>query len=283
MTNSNGNGNGNGLSAGGSAPMSAAQFAAYIERRLSLEDTIEVLGREEMQLRLRVDGAEVDAELDDFYSAYARDPSQLDTIVRNFVVATLGLAPDRDTSDYAALADRIYPMLKPIELLVTVRERKLPMLAYRDFLAQLIVTYVIDEQRSVAFINEDHLERWGVDVTDVHEQAITNLRRRTHEQVDYVTAGEDEQRLFIFNSGDGYDATRLLLSDVLATWASALPGNLVIGIPNRDFLIGFSDADPEILERVALQIQADAAGREYGLTEQLFTLASGEIREYNWE
>jgi uncharacterized protein YtpQ (UPF0354 family) len=283
MTNSNGNGNGNGLSAGGSAPMSAAQFAAYIERRLSLEDTIEVLGREEMQLRLRVDGAEVDAELDDFYSAYARDPSQLDTIVRNFVVATLGLAPDRDTSDYAALADRIYPMLKPIELLVTVRERKLPMLAYRDFLAQLIVTYVIDEQRSVAFINEDHLERWGVDLTDIHEQAITNLRRRTHEQVDYVTAGEDEQRLFIFNSGDGYDATRLLLSDVLATWASALPGNLVIGIPNRDFLIGFSDADPEILERVALQIQADAAGREYGLTEQLFTLASGEIREYNWE
>jgi uncharacterized protein YtpQ (UPF0354 family) len=281
MTNSNGNGNG--LSAGGSAPMSAAQFAAYIERRLSLEDRIEVLGREEMQLRLRVDGAEVDAELDDFYSAYARDPSQLDTIVRNFVVATLGLAPDRDTRDYAALADRIYPMLKPIELLVTVRERKLPMLVYRDFLAQLIVTYVIDERRSVAFINEDHLERWGVDVTDVHEQAITNLRRRTHEQVDYVTTGEGEQRLFIFNSGDGYDATRLLLSDVLATWASGLPGNLVIGIPNRDFLIGLSDADPEILERVALQIQADAAGREYGLTEQLFTLASGEIREYNWE
>jgi hypothetical protein len=62
-----------------------------------------------------------------------------------------------------------------------------------------------------------------------------------------------------------------------------LPGNLVIGIPNRDFLIGFSDANPEILEQIAQQIQADAVGREYGLTEQLFTLESGQVREYEWE
>jgi uncharacterized protein YtpQ (UPF0354 family) len=279
----NSNGNGHSADGGAPGPMSAAQFGAYIERRLSLEDAIEVLGREGMQLRLRVNGVETTAGLSNFYKAYARDPSEIDTIARNFVAATLGLAPDREVSDFTELADRIYPMLKPIELLVTVRERRLPMLAYREFLAQLIVTYVIDEQRSVTFINDDHLERWGVGQTDIHEQAIANLRRRTHERVDYVTAGEGDQRLYIFNSGDGYDATRLLLGDVLATWAQALPGNLVIGIPNRDFLIGFSDANPEILEQIAQQIQADAAGREYGLTEQLFTLESGQVREYEWE
>ncbi|HET9223097.1 MAG TPA: DUF1444 family protein, partial [Roseiflexaceae bacterium] len=276
---SNSNGNGHSADGGAPSPMSAAQFAAYIERRLSLEDAIEVLGRQEMQLRLRAHGAEMTADLSSFYNVYARDPSEIDTVVRNFVATTLGLAPDRESSDFAELADRIYPMLKPIELLVTVRERKLPMLAYREFLAQLIITYVIDEQRSVTFINDDHLERWGVALVDVHEQAISNLRIRTLERVDYVTAGEGEQRLYIFNSGDGYDATRLLLGDVLATWARALPGNLVIGIPNRDFLIGFSDANPEILERIAQQIQADSAGREYGLTEQLFTLESGQVRE----
>jgi uncharacterized protein YtpQ (UPF0354 family) len=263
--------------------MSAAQFTHYIERRLSLEDAIEVLGREELELRLRVNGAETIADLHNFYTTYLRAPSDLDTIVRNFVVTTLGLVPNRDVSDFAELADRIYPMLKPIELLVTVRERKLPMLVYREFLAGLMITYVIDEGRSVAFINDDHLERWGVSIAEIHQQASDNLRRRTHEQVDYTTAGEGDQRLFIFNSGDGYDATRLLLSDVLATWARLLPGNLVIGIPNRDFLIGFSDANPEILERIAQQIQADAAGREHGLTEQLFTLEAGEIREYVWE
>jgi uncharacterized protein YtpQ (UPF0354 family) len=279
------NGSGNSHAPSGDKPpaMSAEQFAAYMERRLILEEAIEVLGRDGMQLRLRVRDADRTIDLDDFYSAYARDPAELDTIARNFVLAALGVAPSREVADFAALADRIYPMLKPIALLATVRERSLPMLAYREFLADLIVTYVVDEQRSVAFINEDHLERWSVSVQDVHEQAIENLRRRTLDQVDYVTAGEGEQRIFIFNSGDGYDATRLLLADLLATWARDLPGNLVIGIPNRDFLIGFSDANPEILERIAQQVQSDATGREHGITDQLFTLVAGEVREYVWE
>jgi len=282
MTNGNGNGrhtNGDGAA----ATMSSTQFAAYMEKRLSIEEAIEVLGRDGMQLRLRVGGADLTADLDNFYGAYARDPAQLDTIVRNFVSATLGLTPSREVSDFATLADQVYPMLKPIALLATVRERALPMLAYREFLADLIITYVIDEQRSVAFINEDHLDRWGVDVQEIHARAIANLRRRTHEQVDYVVAGEGEQRIFIFNSGDGYDATRLLLSDVLAAWARELPAHLVIGIPNRDFLIGFSDANPEILQRIAQQIQADSVGREYGITDQLFTLDAGGVREYEWE
>jgi uncharacterized protein YtpQ (UPF0354 family) len=276
--------NGNGHSGnGGSALMSAVQFTAYMEKRLTLEDAIEVLGREGTRLRLRAGGAEMTADLGNFYAAYTRDPAQLDIIVRNFVMATLGITPDREVSDFTQLADRIFPMLKPIALLATVRERSLPMLAYREFLADLIVAYVIDEQRSVAFINEDHLDRWGMGLHDLHERAIENLRQRTLQQVDYVTAGEGEQRIFIFNSGDGYDATRLLLTDVLAGWARELPGQLVIGIPNRDFLIAFSDTNPEILQGIAQQVQADAAAREYGVTDQLFTLIAGEVREYAWE
>jgi uncharacterized protein YtpQ (UPF0354 family) len=279
MTNGNGHSN-----AGDARPlMSAAQFAASMEKRLTLEDTIEVLGRDGMQLRLRARGAETAIDLGNFYQAYARDPAQLDTIVRNFVLAALGLAPNREVSAFAALADRVCPMLKPIALLETVRARQLPMLAYREFLADLIITYVIDEPQSVAYINEDHLERWGIDIQELHQRAIENLRRRTLQQIDYVTAGEGEQRLFIYNSGDGYDASRLLLAELLAGWAGDLPGHLVIGIPNRDFLIGFSDANPDILGRIAQQVQADAAGREHGVTDQLFTLTGGEVREYVWD
>ena len=278
--------NGNGHHTNGEAlptTMNAGQFAIYIEKRLSIEDAIEVLERDGMRLRLRVNEVELTADLVNFYSAYARDPAQLDIIVSNFISATLGLTPAREISDFAALASKIYPMLKPIALLVTVRERGLPMLAYREFLADLIITYVIDEERSVAYINEDHLDRWSVDTQEIHKHAIANLRRRTNEQVDYVVTGAGEQRIFIFNSGDGYDATRLLLADVLMAWARELPGQLVIGVPNRDFMIGFSDANPDILQRIAQQVQADAAAREYGITDQLFTLNAGEIREYEWE
>jgi uncharacterized protein YtpQ (UPF0354 family) len=283
MTNGNGRSNGHRGGDGVAVPMTAEQFAAYMEKRLTLYDEIELLDREGLELRLRANGADIAADLSNFYSAYVRDPAQLDVVVQTFVRAMLGIQPDRSSSDYAELAARVYPMLKPLDMLVEVRERKLPMLAYREFLADLMIAYVIDEERSVAYINEDHLERWNISVQDLHERALENLRRRTDAGVRYTTVGEGEQRLFIFNSGDGYDATRLLLAEVLASWARELPGNLVVGIPNRDFLIAFSDANPEILRGVAHQVQADAAQREYGLTEQLFTLADGVLKEYVWE
>jgi uncharacterized protein YtpQ (UPF0354 family) len=263
--------------------MTAEQFGTYMERRLTLYDEVELLDREGMELRLRVNGADVAADLGNFYMAYKRDPAQIDVVVQTFARTLLGIQPDRDINNYAELAGRVYPILKPIEMLAEVRERKLPMLAYREFLADLMITYVIDEEHSFAYINEDHLDRWKVSVEDLHRQAIENLRRRTDDRVTYTAVGAGEQRLFIFNSGDGYDATRLLLSDVLADWAREVPGRLVIGIPNRDFLIAFSDANSEVLRGVAAQVQSDAAQREYGLTEQLFTLANGVVKEYTWE
>jgi hypothetical protein len=57
---------------------------------------------------------------------------------------------------------------------------------------------------------------------------------------------------------------------------------MVIGIPNRDFLIAFSDADESILTSIAHQIQLDSVQREYGLTDQLFTIEDGQVREYQW-
>jgi uncharacterized protein YtpQ (UPF0354 family) len=261
--------------------MDADRFAAYVVRRLSLhDDMIEVRERRGDELILRVRDNDVTVSLRRLYDAYVKDPDQLDAIVQTIVSAATHDIPARDRSDFASLRERIFPMLKPINLLAFVRERNLPMLVYRPFLADLIITYVVDEARSVAYINEQHLDRWGVGEREIHELALRNLRRRTDEHAPYTMIGEGDQRLFIFNSNDGYDATRLLLTDILATWAQQVSGHLVIGIPNRDFLIALGDANPDILRSVAAQIQIDAVQRDYGLTDCLFTLVGGEVREY---
>ncbi|KAB8141911.1 DUF1444 family protein [Chloroflexia bacterium SDU3-3] len=262
--------------------MDAEQFATYLEKRLTLFDEIVPLYREGMQMRLSVADEPVECDLQPFFEAYQKRPELLDAIVQTLVRVIQGEQRPSGESDYTTLADRIFPMLKRVDLLVGVRERNLPMLAYRDFLADLIITYVVEEQGGVTYINEEHLERWDVNVQDLHEQAVENLRRRTGE-ISAVSSGQAEQRLFIFNSGDGYDATRMLLFDLLESWAQHTPGNLVIGIPNRDFLIAFSDADPDILSNIAIQIQSDSAQRQHGLTDQLFTLSGGQVRAYEWE
>jgi uncharacterized protein YtpQ (UPF0354 family) len=258
-------------------------FGAMIEARLRATDDIEVSGREGLTLRVRVGQSELSVSIQNFYSVYSEHPDELETVVETLLRSLRAYDTARTTTAFAELRERVYPMLKPITLLVTIRERNLPLIVYRPFLADLIITYVIEEPSSVAYISEQHLERWGLREHDLHEQAMANLRRRTAERGSHTTAGTDQQRLVILNAQDGFDATRLLLPDLLEGLAGPMPGTIVVGIPNRDFLIIFNDADRTILTAVAHQIQREAAERAYGLTDQLFTIKGGQVREYEWE
>lgn len=265
------------------APMDAERFASYVERRLALhDDEMQVIDRQGMLLRVLARDEEQSVNLVDFFRAYSQNPALLDAVIQTLVRYILRELPVDTGQEFADVADRICLMFKPIELIADVRERGLPMLVYREFLADLIIVYTIDEQRRVSFVNEDHLEAWDISEQELHARALANLRERTA-NVRYTTVGEGEQRLLIFSSGDGYDASRLLLTDVLDEMARQLPGNLVVGIPNRDFLVAFSDANPDILQAVAAQVQTDSIGQANGLTDQLFTLEKGQIREYEWE
>jgi uncharacterized protein YtpQ (UPF0354 family) len=258
-------------------------FAALIETRLRAEPAIEVRGREGLTLHLHVGQSDLAVSIHNFYNAYAQHPSELETVVDTLLRSLHNYDSARTITSFADLRERVYPILKPISLLVTIRERKLPMLVYRPFLADLMIAYVIEEPSSLAYISEPHLERWGLAEHELHAQAMANLRRRTDERGEHTIAGEGDQRIVIFKAQDGFDATRLLLPDVIERWRAQIPGNLVIGIPNRDFLIIFSDAEPTIVTAVAHQIQREAAERAHGLTDQLFTIKGGQVREYEWD
>lgn len=259
------------------------QFAAALAERLRGTGVLELCERAGTNLRLRVSGHELSLDLAPFYQTYSSQSDPVGAVAETLLHTLRTYDEARATSSFASLRERVFPMLKPLTLLVTVRERNLPMLVYRPFLADLMITYVIDEPSSLAYINEQHLERWGVAEHELHNQAITNLRQRTEDRDTYTVAGADATRLIIFKAQDGFDATRLLLPALLERWQAELPGQMVIGIPNRDFLVIFSDADREILTNLAHQVQLDAAQREHGLTDQLFTLSNGQIRTYEWE
>ncbi|NJN16015.1 MAG: DUF1444 family protein [Oscillochloris sp.] len=258
-------------------------FAEEMEARLRAAEGITVHQRDGLTLRLKVGGTELQVNLENFFRAYSQQPAAIDLVAETLLNSLRSYDGSRTATSFASLRERVFPMLKPIAFLASIRDRGLPMVVYRPFLADLIITYVIDEPTSVSYINEDHLERWQISEVDLREQAITNLKLRTDERGNYTVAGEGAQRLVVFNTQDGFDATRLLVTSMLAELQVQFPGTMVIGVPNRDFLVAFSDADETIASSVAAQIQRDAAEREHGLTDQLFQLIQGEVRLYEWE
>ena len=214
-----------------------------------------------------------------FERAYVRRPDALDAVVHTLLRVSQGEQGVPDPG-YQALAPLIVPQLKPVVLLNDLLERGADPIIYRLLLADIMITYAILEHGRLSYITESQLEKWEVSEHTLHAQAIQNLADRSR-NVPYHSAGEGDQRIIIFNHNDGLDAARILLPDMLATVVASLPGNPVIGIPNRDFMVIFSDEDPERVEAVALQVAQDVRQHDHGLTMQLFTFMDGEIREYH--
>lgn len=259
--------------------LSRQRFVSYVRQQLQEHVNISSEQSDELGLTLRICGAPVRLDLGHCYADYQRDPDRLDSLVGGLLRSARSFTADQLITNVGVLRPHIYPMLKPAALLQAVHAHQLPMLAHRPFLAGLAITYVVDERGSVTYINEQHTAHWQIDPADLHAQALENLRQRSARS-GYTTLGSGEQRLFISNTQDGYDAARLLLPDLLEPWALAFSGRLLIGIPNRDFLVAFSAADPTIAANVAHQIAHDVLQHPAGLTDRLFTLVAGEIYEY---
>jgi hypothetical protein len=259
--------------------LSPYEFTQAAAQMLATHAEVEVIDLGDLTLQLRVGGRDVTGDLENFYALYRSSPDQLPAIWDALRDALLDLPPDRSEDDPEVLLERVLPMLKPLALLSSVREQKLPMLAYRPLVGELMLTYVIDEDRSVTYINEDHLRAWGVDEPALYNRAIYNLRVRPWSPRPGLI-GSGSGALLIFNGRDGYDATRAILPELFASFAAAIPGNVVIGVPNRDFLIAFSDADRGVFEQIRAQIATDAEAQQYPISAELLTYREGRLDLY---
>ena len=243
----------------------------------------DVVKREEGVLHVVVHGQPMRCKLDTIYQAYLNSPHRLDDIVEAHLEALRSVPPPSPPPTEKEAAESLLPMLNRPELLEYVQQQDAPPPVHRPFVAGLIITYVFDFPHHRAYVNEDILAQMmaGPETTFdmIHEYALHNLRLRTTSR-DYQTHGLYDKTMIVCETRDGYAATRVLLPDLMATWAERIPGRMLIGIPNRDFLIAFSDRNPAHVAAIAGQVRRDAAKRDHPLCADLLLWQNGRIREY---
>lgn len=244
----------------------------------------EVVKREEGVLHVVVHDQPMRCKLDISYQAYLNAPHRLDDIVDAHLSALRQVPPTPPPPTEKEAAESLLPMLNRPELLKLAQQKEAKPLAHRPFVAGLIITYVFDFSDYRAYVNEDILAQMmaGPETTFdmIHEYALENLRRRTTSR-DYQAHGLYDQTMVVCETRDGYAATRVLLPELMDTWAGRIPGRMLIGIPNRDFLIAFSDRDPAHVAAIARQVRRDAAERDHPLSADLLLWKDGRIREYH--
>ncbi|HEV8401566.1 MAG TPA: hypothetical protein VGQ31_00890 [Candidatus Limnocylindrales bacterium] len=250
-------------------------------------------------------GRDVERELGDDPPASIRDspPDYLVPIDQSAPVSGHSPAPETAASpadspeqDWAHARDIIYPAFRPVgtqglalesidrDVLAahSAQSHAQPLIDVGP--AELPVVYTIDAGAYDIVVNGDHLLSWGVEPSEVQDAALQNLARwsSTAPWTDEVSG---ERRLISSDTGNGWDAARIMLPDVVAHLVAELgsAGRILIGVPERHLMTAGSlrPGDDEFASLFADFIVEQSGGADEPIDRRVFELVDGRLVEFS--
>ena len=124
----------------------------------------------------------------------------------------------------------ILPMLLP----ETATDPDMAMIVTQPLVAGLRVAYAVDSERTISYVSQPALERWQLTLDEIHQVALDNLVARSDAINAHAAQDESGQiYLILFQTLDGYDASRLLLPTLNERLREHLGSPFAAGVPNR--------------------------------------------------
>ena len=205
-----------------------------------------------------------------------------------------GLAAEMPEHDWKAAAGLIFPTLKPVgtqgiplssidreNLAPAPHGHTLPLLDEGP--VGIPVAYAINAGAFDIIVNEEHLISWGVPPTEVQAAAMRNLSSwsATAPWTDEVSG---DRRLLSSDSGDGWDAARILLPETRQHLARELgtTGRVLVGLPERHLLIAgtLRPNDTEFAGLFADFVLEHSGGADEPIDRRVFELLDGQLIEF---
>ncbi|MGE5673133.1 MAG: DUF1444 family protein [Mycobacterium leprae] len=181
--------------------------------------------------------------------------------------------------EFAELRDKLYPMLMdPVQ----IQEKGQGQILNGPLAEGLFVIYGIEESDDrIRYVTYQDLRDWGVSHTTVHVTAVRNLERKTEgHRFTMLNTPDGTRPMFIWHLEDGYDAARILLPIWLEEFADAIDGDLVIGVPHRNWLVAIGDADEQLVQAVRHRVQAEHHSAEFPVSPFLYVWREGQLARY---
>jgi hypothetical protein len=205
--------------------------------------------------------------------------------------SSLSEAPEHD---WGAASKVLYPALRPLgtvgvwaseydpeALGAAPHGQTQPLL--EEGPCEIRVAYAISAGGYDVIVNPEHLMSWGVRPGDVHEVAYRNLAEwsATAPWTDEVSG---DRRLLSSDTGDGWDAARILLPETREHLARELAatGRVLVGIPERHLLIAgtLRPGDDEFAALFADFVIEHSGGSDEPVDRRIFELVDGELVEF---
>ncbi len=100
--------------------------------------------------------------------------------------------------------------------------------------AETTIYYALDLGNRYKLIDKELCQESGLSEEKLHRQALANLRNIPFSEKKDTVRGND---YYFVSTNDGYDASRILLTDTLDQMKSKLHGTMAVAVPHQDVLI----------------------------------------------
>jgi uncharacterized protein YtpQ (UPF0354 family) len=208
---------------------------------------------------------------------YRKDPDRRDAIVAAVVRDTRERLEDGISGlSFADARPSILPLLKARFVLRTLDQP----VAETAFVAGLAVIYAVQREDDFTLIAPEDIRRWGRPLAQIDRLAIANLLRRTNRDEKLLCEPSGGSELCGWASGDGYDATRMIVPGLRRQIEREYDAPAVYAVPTENVFVALplSLATRKNTEQLLrIKVRRDFTTGEKPVSPELFVERGGKL------
>jgi uncharacterized protein YtpQ (UPF0354 family) len=215
---------------------------------------------------LLVNGRRLD--LENLFRMVAHEPDRGTDIVEHFLDQLFtGGSLDQADAPFEAARDHIMPRIQP-ESIFDHLSRDL--VAHVPWVNNTVIVFVTDLPQMTVSITTEQMRKWGVGIDDLEEIARANLDEYAPGLDLQVIESKEGGKAVIVAEQDGYDASRLLMTDLHRRLSCELGREFYVAIPARDMFIAMSTGPEGFVGRLKDRIREDYLRLPYPISPELY-------------
>jgi uncharacterized protein YtpQ (UPF0354 family) len=204
--------------------------------------------------------------VEESYADYERDRAKLDAVLKRFVDDVKEqMARGNGDVSFADARAHVLPILKPKASFRHLSDHPVT----TAFPGELRVAYAVQQADSFTLVTPADLDRWKQSVGQIHVLAVSNLLKETQKQQPLRC----EEKLCGWASGDGYDATRLIVPELRAEIVRKI-GPAVYAVPRESVYVALPI---KLADRITDKVVRDFVTAPNPVSRDLFVERGGEI------
>ncbi len=243
-------------------PEAFAEMVAQMLRDRQPEYAIDLVGPRE----LLVNGRRLD--LENLYRMVNHEPGRGREIVQHYLEQLFaGDAMHLLNMSLDFARHRIMPRIQPESIFQHLSREQV---AHVPYVNGTVIVFVTDLPNMTVSITTEQMVRWEITPDEMDEIARQNLDEYAPELEVQIVESKEGGRAAILSQHDGYDAARLLLSNLYERVAPQLGGDFYVATPARDMFVALSPNPAAFVKRLQARVEHDYRRLPYPITSDFF-------------